>query len=144
MKTLSGKIALHNLPPHRGLSVNVAFFAVQDQNAPKPFEGDPPAEAIKDIESVFEAVDLAREITASTRDIPFSVSRPPGYYYIQLRFILYRIQDGKAYAQAEQFFFGKRTLPLFQDISGITLPVEWPSIPLSELGTYGTIHPTKS
>ena len=144
MKTLAGKIALHNLPPHRGLSVNIAFFPVQDDKAPKPFGGDPPGDAIKDTETVFEAVDLANEITVSTRDIPFSLSRPPGYYYIQLRFILYRIQDGKAYAQAEQFFFGKRTLPLFDNISGITLPVEWPPIPLKELGAYGTIQPTKS
>jgi hypothetical protein len=144
MKTLSGKIELNNLPPHRGLSVNIAFFLVQGENATKPFRGDPPGNAIKDVERVFEAVDFAKEITVSSREIPFSLSRPPGYYYIQSRFILYRIQDNKVYAQAEQFFFGKRTLPLFDDISGIILPAEWPSIPLSELSIYRTFQPTKS
>jgi hypothetical protein len=69
---------------------------VHDQNAPRPFDGDPPAGAIKDSERVFEHVDLDTEIKDSSRDIPFSLSRPAGHYYIQLRFILYRFKDGKA------------------------------------------------
>ena len=141
MKELSGKIAIENLPPHRGISANIAFFPVEDQNAPKPFDGNPPGSAIKDSERVLEHVDLDTEIKDSSREIPFSLSRPAGHYYIQLRFILYRFEGGKAYAQAEQFFFGKRALPLLDDIRGIILPITWPSIPLEELGSYGTIMP---
>lgn len=141
MRTLSGQIAIVNLPPNRGISADVAFFAVEDENATKPFEGNPPGEAIKDLERLLEDVHLNQESRATTREIPFSVSRSAGHYYIQLRFILYRFEDGNVYAQAEQFFFGKRTLPLLNDITGISLPVEWPSIPLEELGSYGTIEP---
>lgn len=142
MRILSGKIVIENLPPNRGISVDIAFFPVDDENAPKPFDGDPPGEAIKDSEHVLKEVDFEHESAVPTREIPFSVSRPAGHYYIQLRFILYRFKDGKAFAQTEQFFFGKRTLPLLEDISGIALPVQWPSIPLEGLGSYGTIEPS--
>ena len=141
MRTLSGQIAIENLPPNRGISATIAFFPVDNERAAKPFDGDPPGDAIKDSEHLLEEVDFQTETTVPTRAIPFSVSRPAGHYYIQLRFILYRFKDGKAFAQAEQFFFGKRTLPLLYDIDGLTLPVEWPSIPLEELGRYGTVQP---
>ena len=95
-----------------------------------------------DVEDVLEDVDFVRESTDSVRVIPFSIMRPGEYYYIQLRFILFRFKDGKHYAQVENFFFGRRTLPLLDDISGIVLPVEWPSIPLEELGIYGLIKPS--
>ena len=90
----------------------------------------------------FDDLQVYRDIyyTASNaKEMPVRI--PAGHYYIQLRFILYRYKDGKAYAQAEQFFFGRRALPLLDDISGLTLPVEWPSIPLEELGSYGTVKP---
>lgn len=141
MRTLSGQIAIENLPPNRGISATIAFFPVADEIAAKPYDGDPPGEAIKDSEHLLEEVDLDTETTVATRTIPFSVRRPAGHYYIQLRFILYRFKDGKAFAQAEQFFFGKRTLPLLDDIDGLTLPIEWPSIPIEELGSYGTVEP---
>jgi hypothetical protein len=141
MRTLSGKIAIENLPPNRGISATIAFFPVNDERAAKPFDGDPPGDAIKDSEHLLEEVDFDTETSVATRAIPFSVSRPAGHYYIQLRFILYRFKDGKAFAQAEQFFFGKRTLPLLDDIDALTLPVKWPSIPLEELGCYGNVEP---
>ena len=141
MKTLNGKIVIKNLPPNRGISAHVAFFPVDGENAPKPFDGDPPGEAIKDSEQVIEEVDFDNESTVTTREIPFSVTRPAGHYYIQLRFILYRFKAGKAFAQVERFFFGKRTLPLLNDIYGMALPVKWPANPLEELGSYGNIEP---
>ncbi|MBK1884731.1 hypothetical protein JIN85_20130 [Luteolibacter pohnpeiensis] len=141
MRTLSGQIAIENLPPNRGISATIAFFPVDEESAAKPYHGEPTGDAIKDSEHLLEEVDFDTETTVATRAIPFSVSRPAGLYYIQLRFILYRFKDGKAFAQAEQFFFGKRTLPLLDDIHGLTLPVEWPSIPIEELGSYGTVQP---
>jgi hypothetical protein len=57
-KTLSGQIAIGNLPPHFGLSISLAFFPVADADSPKPFDGDPPVEAIIDCQDILEDVDL--------------------------------------------------------------------------------------
>ncbi len=88
-------------------------------------------------------VDLDNECVETTRNIPFAIKHEAGHYYLQLRTILYRKHDGEVFAQAEQFFFGRRPLDLATDLPSVTLPVEWPSIPLEELGRYGTIKPQK-
>ena len=143
-KTLSGQIVIGQLSPHFGLSVSLAFFPVKDANSPKPFDGDPPVEAIVDCPNLLEDVDLNVERTDESRIVPYQLERPSGYYYIQVRTLLYRKENGKVFAQKEDFFFGRRPLPLTQDLDSVTLPVDWPSIPLDELGTYGTIKPQDS
>jgi hypothetical protein len=43
-----------------------------------------------------------------------------------------------------QFFFARRPLPLTEEpLGGFTLPVQWPQIPLKELGTYGVVVPRR-
>jgi hypothetical protein len=143
-KTLSGQIAIGKLPPHFGLSVSVAFFPVADADTPKPLDGDPPVEAIVDCPNILEDVDLNVERMDESRLVPYQFERPSGYYYIQIRAILYRKENGRVFAQKEDFFFGRRPLPLIQDLESVTLPVDWPSIPLEELGSYGTIKPQTS
>ena len=140
-RTLSGKISFSNLPLHRGLSVSLAFFEVDNMDSNPPYNGDPPADAVTDSQDLYNDVDLETESEITALDIPFSVEHIPGYFYIQIRTILYRKEQGRLFAQAEQFFYGKRPLPLLENILSITFPIEWPSIPLDELGVYGKIEP---
>jgi hypothetical protein len=142
MAKLEGTIAVTGLPPHRGLIVNLCFFPVRAADAPAPYGGDPPAEAVTDCHDVAKQVDLNTESSESGYNLPFAVERPAGYYYLQVRAILFRTQADKVFAQAEQFFFARRPLPLTDEpIGRITLPVQWPQIPLEALGTYGVVEP---
>ena len=141
MATLEGTVALAGLPPHRGLIVNLCYFPVPSADTPAPFGGDPPTEAVTDWEKVIEQADLNTEVDQPAYDLPFTVERPAGFYYLQVRVILFRAQAGKMFAQAEQFFFARRPLPLPDQPHGrVTLPVQWPQIPLEELGTDGVIE----
>jgi hypothetical protein len=141
---LEGTIAVAGLPPHRGLVVSLCFFPVGAADAPAPYGGDPPAEAVTDSHEVAKQVGLHTESLQSAYGLPFVVERPAGFYYLQVRAILFRIQAGKVFAQAEQFFFARRPLPLTEESLGqVTLPVQWPRIPLEELGIYGVVDPRR-
>jgi hypothetical protein len=123
MAKLEGTIAVAGLPPHRGLIVNLCFFPVTAGDAPAPYGGDPPAEAVTDCHQVVEQVDLNAESSQPRYDLPLAVERPAGYYYLQVRAILFRTQAGKVFAQAEQFFFARRPLLLTEEpIGRITRP----------------------
>lgn len=144
MVTLEGTIEITGLPPHRGLIVNLCFFPVSAADAPDPFDGDPPVEAVTDTHEVANQADFAHESSQSACELPFVVERPAGFYFLQVRCILIRAQAGRMFAQAEQFYFARRPLPLTAEPVGhITLPVPWPQIPLDELETYGVISPQK-
>jgi hypothetical protein len=144
MPKLEGTISMSRLPANRGLIINLCFFAVAGPDAPAPYNGDPPAEAASDYDKVFEQVNLEKESQDSAVEIGFSVERPAGYYYVQVRVILFQAKEGKVFAQAEQFFFGKRPLVFGAESQGnVTLPVEWPTIPLEDLHHYRTIRPQK-
>jgi hypothetical protein len=142
MATLEGTVIVTGLPPHRGLIVNLCFFSVAAADARAPHGGNPPAEAVTDSHEVAKQVDLHTESSQSSYEFPFVVERPTGFYYLQVRAILFRTQAGKVFAQAEQFFFAQRPLPLTEEPLGhVTLPVQWPQIPLQELGNYGVVKP---
>jgi hypothetical protein len=124
--------------------VSLGFFRIGAATDPVPYGGDPPAEAVTDSHEVFKQVDLNTESSRAAYDLPFAVERPAGFYYLQVRATLFRTQAGKVFAQAEQFFFARRPLPLTdQQLGQVTLPVQWPQIPLEELGTYGVVEPRK-
>lgn len=142
MGKLEGTIAVTGLPPHRGLIVNLCFYRVDTADAPAPHGGDPPAEAATDCHEVAKQVDLHTETTKTAIELPFAIERPVGFYYLQVRAILFRVQAGKVVAQAEQFFYSRRPLPIIEGSQDrITLPVAWPGEPLDELHHYGTVHP---
>ena len=143
-QTFAGQIKIDKLPPHYGLVVSLAFFPVDSPNAAVPFDGDPPVDAVTDCWELYNIVDLDTQRDEQSASIPFSINCPAGYYYLQLRTLLYRKQDGKVFAQAEQFFFSRRPLELLADIPAVTLPVEWPSIAIDDLEHYGTITPQNS
>jgi hypothetical protein len=142
MARLEGAISLSGLPPHRGLILNLCFFAVPTAEAPAPHDGDPPADAATDCEKLFERVDLESESQETTFEHEFRVERPAGYYFLQVRAILFRIEGGRVFAQAEQFFFGRRPVHIStQPKELVTLPVSWPTQALKELGSYGVLKP---
>ena len=141
MAHLGGRISYTKLPPHCGLMVSLAFFKVDGPESDAPYRGDPPADAAKDCPEIYNNVNLDVELLDESRDIPFSIEHPTGYYFIQVRSILYRKNKGKVLAQVEPFFFGRRPLPLLQDLPSVTLPIEWPSIPIEKLEHYGTFTP---
>jgi hypothetical protein len=142
MARLEGTIAVSGLPLHRGLIVSLCFYRVEAADAPVPYGGDPPAEAATDCHEVVKHVDLDTETNRAAYDLPFSIERPAGFYYLQVRAILFRTQAGKVFAQAEQFFFGRRPVSVGPEPEGaLTLPVTWPAQALEELHHYGTVSP---
>jgi hypothetical protein len=142
MARLDGTVSISGLPPHRGLILSLCFYRVATADAPPPYAGDPPAEAATDCHEVYKQVELDTELTQAAYELPFSVERPPGHYYLQARAILFRTQGGKVFAQAEQFIYSRRPVAIPQAAEGrLTLPVSWPTEPLDELHRYGTIHP---
>jgi hypothetical protein len=142
MATLKGTISIGGLPQHRGLIVSLCVFHVETEIEPAPYGGDPPTEAVTDCHQVFELVDLHTESSQGTYDLPFAIERPAGFYYLQVRAILFRAQGGKTFAQTEQFFFARRPLLLTEKPLGhVTLPVQSPDIPLEELHHYGVMKP---
>ena len=142
MATLEGTITVSGLPPHRGLIVSLCFYRVEATDSSAPHGGDPPAEAATDCQEVFQQVDLDAESERAAYDLPFCIDRPAGFYYLQVRAILFRTQAGKVFAQAEQFFFSRRPAHITPRSEGsLTLPVTWPGEALEELHHYGTVSP---
>ena len=97
--TLSGHIALSNLPPHRGLIVSLAFFEVASMLADPPYDGDPPSEAITDYIGLYEVVDLDCEVTETVQNIPFVIEHTAGYFFLQIRATLFRVKNSRILAQ---------------------------------------------
>ena len=141
MGNVVGKVVVTNLPPRRGVIVSLAFFRVPDAGSPAPHGGEPTSEQVTDEAQLLNDVHLEREKTDASVEQEFDVDRPAGFYYLQVRVILFRAQAGKTFAQAEQFFFGKRPLPV--PCEGVTLPVAWPDLPLDDLHHHGTVRPAK-
>lgn len=142
MAKLEGTVALTGLPHHRGLIVSLCFYRVEAAAAPAPHGGDPPAEAATDCHEIAKQVDLDTESERAAYDLPFGVERPAGFYYLQVRAILFRTRAGKVFAQAEQFFFGRRPVHVAPEAGDpLTLPVAWPTEALEELHHYGTVSP---
>lgn len=141
MSTMSGTISLHNLPPNRGLIVSLAFFEVSDRSAPVPYDGDPPGDAITDCVKLLEEVDLDTEYSEPILTRQFQIERSPGFYYLQLRVILFRKSGDRVVAQAEQFFFRDAPVQVDDTAEPTLLKSSWPMIPIDDLNQYGTIAP---
>lgn len=142
MNGLESTIAIKGLPPHRGLIVSLCFFAVDGLNTPAPYQGDPPADAVVDCIEIFKEVDLDKESQETTFEHHFVIERSPGYYYVQLRVILFRERDGKFFAQSEEFFFAQRPVHITANPRvKLVLPVSWPTEAPEALHYYGTISP---
>jgi hypothetical protein len=140
MAQLAGTISMTGLPPQRGLIINLCFFPIDDIGSPVPFDGDPPPEAITDCEKLYESVNLDNESRHESFEHSFVIERPAGYYYVQLRVIMFRT---RSFAQTEQFFFARRPVHISSEPEGhFTLPISWPTEPLEALHHYGGFAPT--
>lgn len=139
---VEGVIALSALPPHRGLILNLCFYEVGDPDAPPPYDGRPPADAARDLHNLLDDVNLDVESTAATRDLPFALEHPMGYFYVEVRAILFRKRDDALFAQVEQFFYSKRPLRI-RDVGGIpmTFPVVWPPDNEERIKKFGVLRP---
>jgi hypothetical protein len=145
MARLDGTVSITDLPPHRGVHLSVCFFRVPSVDAPPLYDGDPPAEACTDCVDICSEEHLDRDRLDPAREWRFFADRAPGCYYVQLRAILYRSQNGRMFAQVEQFFFRRRPLQIpAEDQGSVTFPVAWPTERLEELHLYGKVSPQKS
>jgi hypothetical protein len=143
----AGEIAFTNLPPNFGMIVSLQLFPVSGADAPVPYEGDPPADADTDNTELCKPVDLHTENQQSTRIIPFSLKRAEGHYYVQVRAVLFRKSTTGAddaapvVAQVEPFFFARSPLALLEDLDGLRLAIQWPSVAIEDMEYYATFRP---
>ncbi|HLY11823.1 MAG TPA: hypothetical protein VKW04_21155 [Planctomycetota bacterium] len=139
---VAGIITLSELPPHRGLILNVCFYKVSAFDTPPPYDGQPPAKAAIDVHQVVEDVDVERESPATSREHPFALEHPTGYYYVEVRAILFRKRGDLMMAQVEQFFYGTRPLLITESVEApVTFPVVWPADSPERLKTFGIFRP---
>jgi hypothetical protein len=144
MGNLEGKISIAGLPPNFGYILSLALFRVTTPEDPPPYGGDPAPDIEGETHPVAKTVDLNREIQESKLEESFSLQQEPGFYYAQVRVVLFRRKEGRVLAQSEQFFFKKRPLPVaVESVGRMTFPVEWPAVPLEDLHHYSTLHPAK-
>lgn len=144
MPALVGNLVLSGLPPHLGMLVSLCFFAVKDRDSPAPYNGDPPTEAATDLEEIVNNMPLKNESRATSFEQNFQAERPAGYYFVQVRVVLFQKRGGKIFGQLETFFFSKRPICFDSTMEQqVTFPVMWPDIPLENLHTYGVFKPSK-
>jgi hypothetical protein len=143
MPTLEGTILITGLPPNSGINISLCFFAVDDIISTPPYGGDPPTEAATDCEKIVHQVDLDRESNDASFAHSFAVERPVGYYYLQVRVLLFRTtRQGMVLAHAEQFFFANRPIPITQSQEDqLSLPISWPNDQPEVLHLYGSVSP---
>ncbi len=94
MGRIKGTISISGLPPHCGLILNVCFYKVSGFEAPPPHGGAPPASAAADIHPVSEDVHLEEESKQATLEKPFELEHEAGYFYVEVRPILFRERNG--------------------------------------------------
>jgi hypothetical protein len=76
--------------------------------------------------------------------LKFSLTKPSGFYFVDVGVIAFREVDGKMYAQVEHFFPNEKPVEIVQnEETFIQLTVKWPDIPLGELGSYGIVYPSR-
>jgi hypothetical protein len=109
MSDINGAITISGVPPHWGLTLSLCFFPVSGPEEPPPYGGNPPADA-GECAVVQDSVDHKTESTAAYLRQSFRLEKAPGHYYLQVRALLFRKNGDELFAQAEQFFFGRRAL----------------------------------
>lgn len=141
LKQFNGQISIKNLPPNYGLIVSLQFFEVDNLDAGAPLDEEILAEDRIDCIQIYSEVNLDLESQESLINIPFSIEHYIGYFYIQVRVIMFRKNQNRAFAQLETFFFGSRPLPFLDNLTSIIFPVEWPSVPVEQLENHNRFTP---
>ncbi len=139
---IEGVISLTGLPPHRGLILNLVLYEVGGPDAPPPYDGRPPAEAAKDLVNVLDDVNVDVESTVAVREQKFTLEHPTGWFYVEVRAVLFRKRGENLIAQVEQFFYSKRPLRIRETgNTPMTYPVAWPADSESRTKKFGVARP---
>ncbi len=93
---------------------------------------------------MIEHVHLHEESREPQVELPSDLEHKAGYYYVEVRVVLFREHEGRILAQLKPFFFRRRPVVIGPESPGqVTFPVAWPEIPLEELRHYRTFSPKK-
>src|SRR5579862_1323312 len=139
---IEGVLALSGLPPHRGLILHLVFYEVGGPDVPPPYDGRPPAEAAKDVVNVLDDVNVDVESTAAVREQKFALEHPTGWFYVEVRAVLFRKRETNLIAQVEQFFYSKRPLRIREaGNTPMTYPVAWPADNEERVKKFGIARP---
>ena len=133
---VKGTVEIVGLPECKMFSVSLCFFEVLSLDSPAPFDGMPPAHAYSDEVSLKEAEEVMDGA------LTFVLSRPSGFYFLDVGVIAYFEKADKFYAQVEHFFPLERAIEVKRNVESVfKLTPKWPDIPLDELESYGTMKP---
>lgn len=138
---LASTVKIAELPPYLGHSMSLSLFGVSGPNTPPPFADIAPPEARQDETNFSKETHFESEDTTGNLVSSFWLSRPVGWYFLQLNVILYRKKGAKMYAQVERFPFTNRPVEFVPDGQTIILPVSWPATSVEHLEHYGTMKP---
>lgn len=138
---LTGTVRIADVPPFLGYSMTLSLFRVNGLDAPSPFAGAAPPESRQDEAELSKSIHFDQEDATGHLNAGFRLSRPVGWYYLQLNVILYRKENETTYAHVERFPFLKRPVEIPSGGQNIVLPVSWPATPIDELELYGTMKP---
>jgi hypothetical protein len=118
--------------------LSVCFYRVMSTDDPPPFSGDPPAEAVNDCHEIAKQVYTYTESRQTAYELPFSIERPTGFYYLQVRAVLFRGEPDGASAQRESYLYSRRPIEVPHQAAGrLTLPISWPTVSLEDLHPCG-------
>ena len=142
MARVTGEVSIANLPRHRGIMVSLCFFKVPGaESSPPDVDRIDPRE-LRDIQLLAKEVDLERDSRRIAFLNSFEFHHPEGFFYLQLRVVLFRKAADSVAAQAEQFLFNRRPLEIHEGlIKPVLLSVSWPSTPLGELHRHASFYP---
>ena len=134
--SINGIVEIVGLPKCKMYSASLSLFSVPNSSSPLPYEGKPPGNADCDTVSLKETKD------PFDKPLMFDLCRRSGFFYLDVGVIAYIENGGKLIAQVEHFVpFDQPTEFVRNQDNSIAIRVNWPDIPLDELGFYGTIKP---
>jgi hypothetical protein len=130
--SITAEVTIDGLPPHWALVVSALSLRVSSAAIPP----------ITDVHK-FKSDCVKEREAQGVWPLRFVLCRRAGFYYVGLSVIAFRTDGGKSYAQVERFFPMSSPCRLeSRSDQRVVLNVRWPDIPLSELGSYGTVYPS--
>ena len=142
MAKLEGTIAVDRPATAPRADRQPVLLPGRSADAPAPYGGDPPAEAVTDSHEVAKQVDLYTESSRPEYDLPFAVERPAGFYYLQVRAILFRSRRARCSPRPSSSSSpGGRCRSTSNRLAGSRCRWSGRRIPLEELGSYGVVEP---
>ena len=133
---LEGGVIIRGFPAHKTYIVSVTTFRVPHASSPRPFDGKPPASEYR------EQVWVKDKNDPEDKPLRFHIGRSAGFYYLDVGVIAFIECGGKMYAQLEHFMPMTKACRITSgEVYQVDLVVDWPMMPVDELGSYGVMHP---